>query len=522
MRIYNAREKEIPKNNDKGFAVLALLVGFLFIIRLLFLAATFYFFSIYTNVTGLVRIGKTINVAKGGDFQSALTQAKGGDVTLLEAGAVFKGSFKLPNIAGNDFVTIRSSADPSRLPPPGTRINPEQHVNLLPKIESNVRGEPAILAVKGAHHFRFVGIEFLPTIDGLCNIIQLGSTEEKEIGELQHHIEFDQVYIHGSPVHGQRRGIAANGKFIKIANSHISDIKRKGEESQAIALWATDGPVEIVNNYLEAAAENILFGGAESFLNLAPADCLVSGNHLDKPLKWREEGWLVKNLFEIKHGRRIKVVNNLMTNNWANGQSGTAVLFTTNDDSGKSVIIEDIEFSNNIVRSSPHAVNVKGDNGKGGHRLIIRNNFFEGIGDFDGGGRFMTATDWQGLTIENNTIINTGNITSAYGDPITGFIFRNNIIFENEYGFHGDSMTPGKASIDKYFPASDISFNVIIGGKPSNYSGKNLFVNSIDQIGFVDYKVKNYSLRADSPLRSRGFKGGIIGADLNTAATGEK
>ena len=211
-----------------------------------------------------------------------------------------------------------------------------------------------------------------------------------------------------------------------------------------------------------------------------------------------------------------------MTNNWANGQSGTAVLFTTNDDSGKSVIIEDIEFSNNIVRSSPHAVNVKGDNGKGGHRLIIRNNFFEGIGDFDGGGRFMTATDWQGLTIENNTIINTGNITSAYGDPITGFIFRNNIIFENEYGFHGDSMTPGKASIDKYFPASDISFNVIIGGKPSNYSGKNLFVNSIDQIGFVDYKVKNSSLRADSPLRSRGFKGGIIGADLNTAATGEK
>lgn len=122
-----------------------------------------------------------------------------------------------------------------------------------------MKGEPVISAVNGAHHFRFIGVEFAPTIEGLYNIIQIGTTEEKSVEELPHHIEFDRVYIHGSPTEGQRRGIADNGKFIKIKNSYISDIKRKGEESQAIAVWVTDGPVEITNNYLEAAAGKYTF-----------------------------------------------------------------------------------------------------------------------------------------------------------------------------------------------------------------------------------------------------------------------
>jgi hypothetical protein len=105
----------------------------------------------------------------------------------------------------------------------------------------------------------------------------------------------------------------------------------------------------------------------------------VRDNHLNKPVHWREEGWDVKNLFEIKDGRRIKVENNLMTNNWMRAQEGTAILFTTREDSGKDAIIEDIEFVNNIVRGSANAVNVYGGEGRGGHRLTIRNNFFEDI-----------------------------------------------------------------------------------------------------------------------------------------------
>lgn len=462
--------------------------------------------------------GSTIIVKTGGNFQAALDKAKAGDTILLQAGATFKGAFNLPKKPGNEFIIIRTSASDAQLPPVDARIDPKIYAAVLPKLQSDIKGKPVILAMNGAHHFRFVGVEFEPTVEGLYNIIQLGTGEEKSIEELPHHIEFDRVWIHGSPTEGQRRGIAANGKFIKITNSYISDIKRKGEESQAIAIWATDGPVEIVNNYLEAAAENILFGGAGSFLKLVPTNCVVRGNHLNKPLNWREEDWAVKNLFEIKNGKNIRVENNLMTNNWAMAQEGTAILFTTRADNGDATIIKDVEFVNNIVRGTANGINIYGAEGSGGQRLSIRNNFFEDISGekWGGAGYFMKSTDWDGLTIENNTIIQSGNIANAYGEPVKNFVFRNNIVFENEYGIKGDNIGSGQEVIEKFFSNGTVVGNIIIGGKNSLYREKNFFLDSINQVGFINAGKGDYRLGSSSPYLNKNFNGKRIGADLDT------
>ncbi|MGI8467688.1 MAG: hypothetical protein ACR2N3_04475 [Pyrinomonadaceae bacterium] len=468
--------------------------------------------------------GNIIQVKAGGNFQDALNHAKSGDTIQLQSGATFSGNFVLPNKAGNEFITIRASANDSQLPPSDTRIDPKKYAAVLPKLVSPTE-EPVISASNGAHHYRFVGVEFGANKNGVGNIIQIGTTEEKRIEDLPHNIEFDRVYIHGSPTAGQRRGIAANGKFIRIINSYISDIKREGEESQAIAIWATDGPVEIVNNYLEAASENILFGGAGSTLKLVPTDCLVKDNWMNKPLEWRGQKWLVKNIFEIKFGKRIKVENNLMTNNWGMGQDGSAVLFTTRADIDKETIIEDIEFKNNIIRNSDNGINVYGSEGSGGHHLTIHNNFFEEIGGQnpnETGGRFMKSSAWDELVIENNTIINSGNITSSYDAPVLGFVFRNNIVFENEYGFKGDGTASGASTIEKYFPGGDVSYNAIVGAKAASYRGKNLYPVSIRQIGFADADAKDFRLRPDSPLRAKGFQGKNIGADLDAKTVGGK
>ncbi len=495
----------------KPFFFILLLAAVLFSV----VSLGIYSYQHYQSKAGLDVSGNTITVKQGGDFQTALSLAKPGDTILLQAGATFSGSFNLPNKTGNEFIIIRSSASDSTLPPSNTRIDPKKHAPILPKIKSNVKGQPAILAVSGAHHFRFIGVEFGPTVEGLYNIIQIGTGEEKRVEDLPHHIEFDRVYIHGHSTEGQRRGIAANGKFIKIANSYISDIKRKGEESQAIAVWATDGPIEITNNYLEAAAINILFGGAGSYLKLVPSNCIVRQNHLNKPLNWREEGWLVKNLFEIKNGKNIRVENNLMTNNWMMAQEGAAVLFTTRADNGDATIIADIDFVNNIVRGSANGINIYGSEGKGGHRLTIRNNLFEDINGQKWGsaGYFMKSTDWNGLTIENNTIIQNGSIANAYGEPVKSFLFRNNIVFENEYGIKGDNMGSGQEVVDKLFSNGVVSDNIIIGGRSSRYREKNFFLGSINQIGFVNPEKGDYRLSNDNMYLNKGFGGKQIGAN---------
>ncbi len=478
--------------------------------------------SSFTENTAVEYANKTFTVQNDAQFQSALNKVQPGETILLKAGATFKGAFKLPNKQGKDFVTIRTSADDSQLPPADTRLNPTKYATVLPKIISNVKGEPAILAVNGASYYRFIGIEFGGTIEGLYEIIKLGTGEEKTIEELPHHIEFDRVFIHGDKTFGQRRGISANGRNLVVKNSHISDIMRKGEESQAIAAWATDGPIEITNNYLEAAAENVLFGGAGSNLKLVPTDCIVKDNWMNKPIEWKDTDWVVKNIFEIKNGKRIKVSNNLMTNNWVMGQDGTAILFTTRADNGNATLIEDIEFSNNIVRGTSNAVNILGEEGSSGRRLTIRNNIFDDVNSkkWGGNGMFLKCTTWDGLLIENNTIIQDGNITTAYGNPIKGLIFRNNIIFNNDYGFIGDSMSPGKATLAKFFPNSVITNNAIIGGSSANYGDNNFYPNSLEEISFTN--IKDYRLQANSKYLTKGVGGKQIGANLDSKTVGGK
>ena len=103
-----------------------------------------------------------------------------------------------------------------------------------------------------------------------------------------------------------------------------------------------------------------------------------------------------------------------------------------------------------------------------------------------------------------------------------GFVFRNNILFEGEYGFKGDGTTPGKQTIDTFFPGGDVSFNAIIGGDGSLYRGKNMYPSSLRQLGFVSYEAQNFALRPDSPMRGKGFQGKNIGADLDMRTIGGK
>jgi len=79
-----------------------------------------------------------------------------------------------------------------------------------------------------------------------------------------------------------------NSRHTAVIDSHLSDFKEVGADSQAIAGWNSPGPFRIENNYLEAAGENVMFGGADPAIPcVADRRPCLSRSSLDgkKPLR---------------------------------------------------------------------------------------------------------------------------------------------------------------------------------------------------------------------------------------------
>ena len=231
----------------------------------------------------------TIVVAAGGDLQAAINSAQPGDTILLAAGAEFVGNFVLPVKSGSTYIVIRSSTPDAELPGPGRRITPA-HAPLLARLRSP-NDAPAVLTAAGAHHWRLRYLEFAANKNGYSEIIRLGdgSSGQSSLAIVPHHFLLEHLYVHGDPLLGQKRGIAANASYVEIRDSHISDIKAAGQDTQAICGWNGPGPFTIENNYLEAAAENVLFGGSDPYIaNLVPTGIVIRRNFFSRPMAWMQ------------------------------------------------------------------------------------------------------------------------------------------------------------------------------------------------------------------------------------------
>src|SRR5262249_33477916 len=102
---------------------------------------------------------RTITVGPRDSLQAALDAAQFGDVIVLQAGTVYKGNFVLPAKNGTGEIVIQSSRA-SELPE-GARVNPEQAA-MFAKLQTP-EVQPVLRTAPGAHHYRFVGIEFSAT-----------------------------------------------------------------------------------------------------------------------------------------------------------------------------------------------------------------------------------------------------------------------------------------------------------------------------------------------------------------------
>ncbi len=438
-------------------------------------------------------IGQIISVPAGGNLRAALQRAQPGDVIELQPGAVYTGPFELPvKKSADDWITITSAGADKNLPVPGSRIRPQNEPAMA--VLESARGS-VLSAENGASYYRLVGIIIRPqTGRYLTNLVSLGS-EARTVSQLPHHIIIDRCILRGDPQRGARRGIALNSRHTAVIDSHFSDFMEQDADSQAIAGWNGPGPFKIVNNYLEGAGENIMFGGADSLISdMVPADIEIRANHFFKPLRWRighpeysGTPWTIKNLFELKNARRVLLEGNLLEHSWLHAQAGFAVLLTVRTEDGRMpwAVVEDVTITNNVIRHAGNGINLLGrDDGRrpGGQtrRILIANNIFEDIGGDWGGGRlFQLLNGTEDVVVRNNKALQTDSIIMSDGAPHRRFVFEGNVVPHNRYGITGDSTQPGMHSLDRHFPGALVRNNVIAGGSRGAYPDGNHFPRSL-------------------------------------------
>jgi len=481
----------------------------------------------------------------------ALDRARPGDVIRLAPGATYAGNFTLPTRAcGNAPIVIRTDVPDSELPGEGVRITPAAAPRLAKIVTRN--DKPALRTTNPTCGWRLFGLEVTVTSDlapGAIHyaLIALGDGGWAKGGDTQtsparvpSRIILDRVFVHGQAATNLVRCIALNSARSAVVNSWISDCHAKGFDSQAIEGWNGPGPFLIENNFLSGAGETVMFGGADpGITGLSPSDITIRGNHFFKDPSWKGR-WTVKNLFELKNARRVLIENNLFENNWADAQSGMAIVIKSSQDSCGTCTWQgttDVTFRYNMVKNSPRGFNLQAVDCSGQEcvdvhvrRVRAENNLFYNIGTFNGTGSdgflMLLTHDLRDVAIRHNTFV--GNIPTRgtplvmdYGNgkarnlTITDNVFTSGV----GYAVFYSGTKVGSESLRAMAGDSWTFARNVIGGVDPQYvrlhPPGNWYAPTVAHIGFVDQEGGDFRLRPKSEFKQHGQGGTDPGADLN-------
>jgi hypothetical protein len=314
--------------------------------------------------------GTTWAVHTAAQLANAIANSVPGDTIVLDAGVTYVGSFQLPakSNPNNNWIYVMSSAIANL--PPGTRVSPANVPSMATIVTTGVAA--AFQVNGGANHWRFAGLEITSASTQGCNLTHtppincfsyflIGSQSNPT--PLPDSITIDRCYIHGSPTIDIQTAVQATASNYAVIDSYISDIHMTGFDNQAVASNVAPGPFKITNNFLSAAGENVMFGGAGGSNNtVIPSDIQIQHNYLYKPLSWATVGtggtippnnqWVEKNALELKNAQRVLVDSNVIQNVWAAGQNGFAIVLTIRtSQSGDTAVVNDITVTNNVLNN---------------------------------------------------------------------------------------------------------------------------------------------------------------------------
>lgn len=533
--------------------------------------------------------GAVQTVKSGGNLQAALASAKCGDTIQLQAGATFTGAFTLPAkpCDDNHWIVIRTSAPDSALPAEGTRVTPcyagvaalpgrpsfgcSTAKNVLAKLVFGTTGSGPIQFADGANHYRFMGLEITRTGNSpVYNLIinAHGGTSD--------HIVIDRSWVHGTAQEETTRGLMLTGNsYVAVVDSFFSDfhcvaVSGACVDSQAIGGGIGSeamGPYKVVNNFLEAAGENIIFGGGPA--DHTAEDIEIRRNHFYKPLIWMKgqkgfvggrdgHPFIVKNHFELKNGIRVLFEGNILENSWGGfSQTGFSILLTPKNQNGGCPIcvVHDVTIRFNTINHAGNGFQI--GNGPSDSGALSQGMWNVSIHDvvvddvdgatYNGGGYLWQESNGNPLSVLHDIAIN--HVTALGKNPKAALlIVGNNKSYPEMYGFvwsnniftsSGGVLTTGGGAVNcayqqggpagvikNCFKDSTFAHNVLIGAV-GTWPPANFLPASTSDVRFTSTTVADplasYRLQPGSPFAHAATDGKDLGADivaLTAAITG--
>jgi hypothetical protein len=216
-------------------------------------------------------------------------------------------------------------------------------------------------------------------------------------------------------------------------------------------------------------------------------------------------------LFRAQERPRVLVEQNVFENNWADGQSGMAIVIKSSQDACGTCTWQgttDVTFRYNVVRNSPRGFNAQAVDCSGQacvdvhvSRVRVENNLFHGIGTFNGTGSdgclVLLTHDLRDVTIRHNTF--SGNLPNAgtaivmdYGEGRARNLNITDNVFTSPVGY-GIFYSGTKVGIESLRAMAGSSWtfarNVVGGVEPQfvlRHPPQNWYPPTVARIAFVD------------------------------------
>lgn len=344
----------------------------------------------------------------------------------------------------------------------------------------------AFSIAKGAHHYRFFGIRFLPVpVQQWTTAVYSDATYFVGFFYLDkdsHHITFDRINIDGLDFPQRvQNGIYSNGSDVLIRGARFERLSfgifNPGDFgcnpcTSSVFQFPEGKRITFFNNFTESAGIQIFASDDGQY---GPSDVIIKKNTITKPLRYLYQSaenitqsasrvYLSRHSLELKRGQRVWISGNIFDTNFATVARGEMITISPRPNAN-TMQVSDVTIENNIIARSPTAITVIGHNdytyAQPGitARVLIRNNIITGVsnkyaapntGARGLGNCFILYLGGEDIAYENNFCDVAIGTWPAYlwmqENFFSGLRFNKNIVHQQWSEGYGGAVYPGKVA----------------------------------------------------------------------------